>query len=133
MGGMSGAVATVRDMDIVDIARVTHEANRAVQIITGDPAPSPPWDEAPDWQQASAIDGVGNALRGATPEQSHENWLEEKRRTGWSYGEVKDAEAKTHPCFVPYAELPPEQRVKDDVFTSIVRALSPLLEHADRG
>lgn len=109
------------------IARTTHEANRAVQIETGDPTPSPPWDEAPQWQKDSAIDGVRNVIEnGATPEQSHENWLRHKEADGWVYGEVKDEQAKTHPCMVPYADLPPEQRVKDDVFTGIVRAMAGL-------
>ena len=40
------------------IAQVAHEANRALQAIEGDPAPSPAWKDAPDWQTKSAIDGV---------------------------------------------------------------------------
>lgn len=62
-----------------DIARVAHEANRAVQYVTDDPAPSPAWDEAPRWQRDSAIDGVCRALNGETPEELHESWCEFKR------------------------------------------------------
>lgn len=40
------------------------------------------------------------------------------------YGEVKDGEAKTHPCLVPYEQLPPAQRLKDDLFAAIVRTLA---------
>src|SRR5271157_5190917 len=39
-----------RDVTAEDIARVVHAANRELQIIQGDPAPSPPWEEAPDYQ-----------------------------------------------------------------------------------
>ena len=81
------------------------------------------WDEAPEWAKSSAIKGVEGAIGGNTPEQSHESWLEEKRDTGWVYGELKDAEAKTHPCMVAYSELPPEQRAKDALFVSMVRYL----------
>ena len=41
----------------------------------------------------------------------------------WSYGEVKDAEAKTHPCLIPYDQLPEFQKAKDKLFVAIVDAL----------
>lgn len=108
----------------VDIARVCHEANRALQAIHGDPAPSPGWVDAPEWQRESAIEGVAAAKAGATPAEQHAAWCDSKRRDGWRHGPVKDAEAKTHHCLVPYAELPPEQQVKDHVFVAIVGALT---------
>lgn len=111
-------------MTLQDTARVCHEANRAYQLVTGDPAPSPSWDEAPIWQRESAIDGVRQALDGASPEQLHASWCEMKRRDGWRYGEAKDGEAKTHPCLVPYDELPEEQRRKDALFFAVVNALA---------
>ncbi len=111
------------EMTDEEIARVTHEANRALQQIQGDPVPSPPWDDAPEWQRDSAVDGVKAALAGATPEQLHENWLRFKEAGGWIYGETKSQAAKTHPCMLPYDQLPPDQRLKDDLFAAIVRAL----------
>jgi len=110
-----------------DIARVAHEANRAYQIATGDPAPSPHWEDAPDWQRDSAAEGVQHALDGETPEELHDRWAAHKAADGWVHGEVKDGAAKTHPCLVPYAELPEVQRVKDDLFAAVVMvtALGP--------
>jgi hypothetical protein len=105
------------------IARVCHDANRAWQIATGDPAPSPPWDDAPQWQRDSAVDGVRQALAGASPEELHEAWCDFKRADGWTHGAAKDAGAKTHPCLVAYADLPEEQRRKDALFGAIVSAL----------
>jgi len=110
-------------MQANDIARVAHEANRALQFIQGDPAPSPAWDQAPQWQRESAVIGVHSALRGATPEELHESWCEHKRADGWVHGPVKDEVAKMHPCLVPYADLPEEQRLKDALFHAIVGAL----------
>jgi hypothetical protein len=109
---------------VEDIARVCHEANRAWQHATGDPAPSPAWDDAPQWQRDSAVDGVRHAQNGATPEQMHQAWCDYKTEAGWTHGPVKDAEAKTHPCLVPYAELDASQHRKDDLFVAIVTALS---------
>lgn len=111
---------------IEDIARVVHAANRELQIIQGDPNPSPSWDEAPDYQVREAISGVGEALRGITPEQSHELWCDRMRADGWQYGETKDSAMKTHPCLVPFADLPVNQQQKDILFIAIVRALAPL-------
>lgn len=104
-------------------ARSAHEANRAYCISIGDNS-QPSWDDAPEWQRSSAINGVAGVLGGNTPEQSHESWLEEKRRTGWKYGPIKDPEKREHPCFVPYVELPPEQRQKDGIFVGTVRVLA---------
>jgi hypothetical protein len=111
-------------MQLLDIARVCHEANRAYCATLGDSS-QVAFDAAPEWQRQSALTGVSKIAAGETtrPEQSHESWLAEKQATGWKYGEVKDAEAKTHPCFVPFAELPPEQQLKDHLFFAVASAL----------
>lgn len=104
------------------IAEACHEANRVIQKHQGDPAVSPRWTYAPKWQKDSAISGVTAALSGSTPEQLHEKWCQVKYAEGWTYGETKNETTKTHPCLVPYSELPREQRVKDYVFSAIVKA-----------
>jgi hypothetical protein len=104
-------------------ARAAHEVNRAYCVGIGDNS-QPAWEEAPDWQKSSAVNGVSGVLNGNTPEQSHESWLAEKAATGWKYGAVKNPEAKEHPCFVPYGELPPEQKAKDLLFVTVVRAVA---------
>lgn len=106
------------------IAQACHETNRVLQLASGDPAPSAHWDEAEEWQRESAIDGVRKALEGTTPEEQHEAWVRFKADDGWTYGEVKDPQAKTHPCMVPYGQLPAGQKLKDAAFVAIVRALS---------
>lgn len=45
-----------------------------------------------------------------------------KLRNGWSYGSIKDADKKEHPCLVAWEQLPVEQRAKDHLFNAIVRA-----------
>lgn len=115
-----------------DIARVCHEANRAIQHITRDPRPSPPWDDAPEWQRASAVDGVGTALEGANTAEHHQAWCDSKVADGWVHGDVKDADAKTHPCLVPYDQLPAEQQLKDALFLGIVAALTPPTDQVEQ-
>lgn len=109
------------------IAEVCHELNRAFCRATGDDS-QPSWADAPDWQKSSAVSGVEGIMKGTVrkPSESHESWLEEKRAAGWKYGPVKNPEAKEHPCFVAYAELPPEQRIKDTLFFQAATALLSL-------
>lgn len=108
---------------VEQIARVCHEANRGWCEANGDTS-QVPWADAPEWQRESAIKGVALALAGATSEELHLGWCQEKLDAGWRYGPVKDAEAKTHPCLLSYADLPEEQRRKDALFGAIVDALA---------
>jgi len=114
------------------IAAVCHDANRRLQFIHGDPAPSVPWECETDEIRQSAIAGVNAVLAGATPDRLHEEWCRNKAAAGWRRGAFKDPLLKTHPSLAPYAELPAGERVKDAVFAAIVRAMSgqrpPLLE-----
>ena len=114
-------------MTPVQIAQVAHEVNRAYCASIGDDS-QPAWADAPDWQRQSALAGVEMHLANpdATPEQSHESWLAVKLADGWAYGPVKNAELKQHPCFMPYAGLPPEQKSKDYLFRAVVHAMAGL-------
>ena len=115
-------------MTTEQIAQVAHETNRAYCQTIGDNS-QPTWEDAPDWQKESAINGVNFHI--ANPDAgcsaSHENWLKEKYADGWKYGEIKDPGKKEHPCCVSYEELPVEQRVKDALFVGVVRAMKVLL------
>ncbi len=106
-------------------AACAHEANRLYCLTIGDDSHQH-WEDAPEWQAESAFKGASLIFHdpgGTTPERSHESWLAAKEADGWVYGEVKDAEAKTHPCMVPYDQLPPEQKRKDEIFGGVVRAI----------
>jgi len=35
----------------------------------------------------------------------HEVWAESRIKQGWTYGEKRSDELKTHPCLIPYEEL----------------------------
>ena len=110
------------------IARVAHEVNRAYCQAIGDNS-QPSWEDAPQWQKDSAINGVKFHQQNpdATPENSHESWLKQKVEEGWVYGLVKDAEKKEHPCCVPYSELPLAQKVKDYLFRSVIHSMSTII------
>jgi hypothetical protein len=109
---------------IAKAARAAHEANRVLCLALGD-ASQPKWEDAPEWQKNSAYAGVSqiHADPATTPEQSHEGWLRLKAAEGWKYGPVKTPETKEHPCFLPYSQLPEQQRLKDEMFGIVVRAV----------
>ena len=108
-------------------ARAAHEANRAYCIAIGDTS-QPSWEDAPEWQRSSAVNGVQGVIAGNGPRESHGDWLLEKAAAGWKYGAAKDPEKKEHPCFVPYDELPEAQKAKDAIFITVVRAVGTPLE-----
>jgi RyR domain len=117
-----GRAQVTASLTVNDIARVIHEANSAMQVIIGEPV-NPRWDDAPEWQRWACIDGVRDALQGLAPDEHHEAWALAMRREGWTYGPVKDGDAKTHPLLVPFEDLPPLQQAKDRLFLAIVAAL----------
>lgn len=43
----------------------------------------------------------------------HDVWAQERIAEGWTYGEQRDDKLKTHPCLVPYEELPDAEREYD--------------------
>lgn len=111
-------------LKIIDVARLCHEVNRGYCAALGDTSQLP-WDEAPDWQKTSAINGVKFILANldAPPSASHESWVKEKLADGWTRGDVKDPAKKEHPCMVPFVDLPVEQKAKDFIFGAIVRTV----------
>lgn len=105
------------------IAVACHQQNRTYCQMIGDNS-QPAWDEAPEWQRDSAVAGVRQAITNPNPAASHESWMAHKQGDGWVYGEVKDPEAKTHPCMVAYSDLPLEQKKKDLLYIEMVQQLA---------
>lgn len=116
-------------ISITQIAKVCHDANKSLCEASGDFSQKS-WEGAEQWQKDSAEAGVRFRIQNqnAPPSAQHEAWMEDKIAGGWIYGEIKDAEAKTHPCIVPYHELPLIQRAKDHLFQSIVDSLLPFVQ-----
>ena len=114
-----------KETDTLEMAAImAHQANKALCELHGDFSQRD-WDDSPDWQKESARAGVLAVTenKSITPEQTHESWLKAKEKDGWVYGDVKDAEKKTHPCMKPYSELPKDQRQKDYLFINVVLAM----------
>lgn len=105
-------------------AKAAHEMNAELCRHLGDSTQNS-WEFATNWQQLLCHVRVRFILANPTagPEAAHNSWVREKLEDGWSYGDTRDAEKKTHPCLVPFANLPEEQQAKDIIFVATVRAV----------
>jgi|SRR5690625_881624 len=115
---------TLSRQDMIEIARVCHQANKA-WCEANDDYSQKDWEDAEDWQKKSAIKGVKFRITRPTAGEraQHDAWMREKTEDGWVYGEEKDPEKKTHPCILPFHQLPEFQQKKDALFCAIVDAL----------
>lgn len=116
-------------MNIRQLARICHESNKALCDAAGD-FTQPPWFLMTPHAQDMTISGINALLKepDLTSEQVHEKWVQAKLDAGWSWGPEKNEEKRTHPCIVPWSELPEEQRAKDDLFKAIVNSLKGYLK-----
>ena len=43
----------------------------------------------------------------------HEVWAETRIKQGWTYGDERNDQLKTHPCLIPYEDLTEEEKEYD--------------------
>ena len=46
-------------------------------------------------------------------ENTHDVWALQRLSTGWTWGPTRDDAHKKHPCLVPYADLPEQEKEYD--------------------
>lgn len=121
---MSETIKSEPSLEVLQIALVCHQANKS-WCEANDDNSQKDWHEAEDWQRQSAIMGVKFRLENpnAGKDSQHNAWMQDKINDGWVCGLIKDAQAKTHPCIVPFEELPEFQQKKDALFCAIVDSL----------
>lgn len=74
----------MNNAEVVELARKCHEINKRWCELHGDTS-QVSWEDAPQWQRDSCVDGVQFRLEnpGAPVSASHDNWLKHKRLDGW--------------------------------------------------
>ena len=100
----------------------TYEVARLQAAAVSAPIVPEPWstrDEAFRKQYLEITAKMMGPDRFKSPEDAHDSWWDAYVELGWTYGPVRDADAKTHPDMVPFAELGWEERVKDAVWIAL--------------
>lgn len=106
-------------MYLVDqVAYLVHQANSEYAKSIGE-VPVADFETNKD----SCVSGILKFIKNpdVTPAKLHQSWMDFKFNDGWTYGPVKDFEKKTHPCLVPWSDLPKEQQTKDEIFIGICK------------
>ena len=111
-------------MDILTYHRAefVYQAARLAALAANAPiVPAPFGEREKDFvdQFLDVIDRQCGPDRSASPEELHGSWMQAYFTNGWSYGETYDAEARTHPDLVPYANLGQLEQDKDSVFVAL--------------
>jgi len=99
-----------------------YEAARLEAIASNRRIVPEPWVERDSTfrtQMIAYVEGLADKPL-PTPEEAHDSWWREYEAMGWTYGPVRDTEAKTHPDMVPFDELPEDERTKDEIFLALV-------------
>ena len=130
-------MSTKKVIDIETIARICHEAMSAL-VAEMEGEPHPRWESLKgsdnEWMiedtKKNVIARINNPM--SLMSLTHEAWKENRIDNGWVWGETKCSIKKTHPCLVPYGELPDSEILKDQVFTAIVDRIAPFLPAEDR-
>jgi hypothetical protein len=50
----------------------------------------------------------------------HDVWAKKRMDDGWRHGDSRNDDAKTHPCLIPYAQLPETEKDYDRVMVEQV-------------
>lgn len=82
-------------------AKVSHVANSNGYV----PAPV----DVSDIELPEELDEVVELIA----KNVHEVWAKERMDEGWTYGSVRNDKLKTHPCLIPYEELPEIEKEYD--------------------
>lgn len=59
------------------------------------------------------LDSSLKELVEAMARNTHDVWAEGRIRDGWTYGPERDDTLKTHPCLIPYEQLPESEKEYD--------------------
>ena len=84
-----------------------------------------PWEEREVDFKEQFIDLIDDLCSGKREfldnEAAHDSLIDKYFKMGWKYGKHYDPENRIHPDLVPYNDLYPKEKVKDEVFVRLVK------------
>ena len=103
-------------------AEFVYNAARLAAIAANAPIVPVEWSEREESFRKQFLDVIERQCseqRSKSPEELHGSWMQAYYIMGWTYDEVYDKDAKTHPDLVPYADLGQLEQDKDAVFVAL--------------
>ena len=105
-------------------AKFVYEAARLHAIQLECPVIPKRWEEREQEFKDQFIELISDLCSGKRAfqnfEEAHDSWMKKYFEMGWKYGEKYDPKNKIHPDLVPYNELNPKEKIKDEVFVRLV-------------
>lgn len=105
-------------------AEFVYEGARLHAVTLGCPVVPAPWSEREADFRAQFIELIDDLCSGKREfqdfEEAHDSWMAKYFEMGWVYGPDYAPGQRIHPDLVPYAELDPKEKVKDEVFVRLV-------------
>ena len=105
-------------------AKFVYEAARLHAIQLRCPVIPKPWEDREQEFKEQFIELISDLCSGKRTfqdfEDAHNSWMNKYLEMGWKYGEEYDPENKIHPDLVPYDQLDPKEKIKDEVFVRLV-------------
>jgi hypothetical protein len=106
----------------VRAAEFVYEAARLQAIAVMAPIVPESWAERDEKFRTQFLEVIARQMgpmRSGSASELHGGWVQAYIDMGWTYGEVRDIEAKTHPDMVPYDQLEQREQDKDAVFIAL--------------
>ena len=103
------------------VAMEAHKANNELRITNGEESLGSFTDQPLDIVTIN-MESIYAALHNPnlTAKDMHDTWMDNKAKDGWVYGDVKDADAKTHPLMIPFEQMNDIDKMKDQIFIDVV-------------
>lgn len=114
---------------VYDAARLAAQAANAPII----PEPWMVREEPFKKQFREVIERQCGPDRKTSPEELHDDWVRAYAEMGWTYGNERDTEKKTHPDMVPYWDLGQLECDKDAVFVALCEIARQWIYEGEQG
>ena len=105
---------------LLDIAQECHAKNNELMMMNGEEQRGS-WGTLDRHTKFITLKSVIKALENPnlTAKEMHDEWMNNKIEDGWKFGDVKDAELKTHPLIIDFELMNDVDKMKDQNFIDV--------------
>ena len=109
--------------DYYKLAKMCHDTVMQIKKYNNEPDWNISFDDETTENKNMLYEFIQNIIKNPdiTGEKIHNDWANYKIKNGWKYGRQTDRKNKIHNCLIPFDELTPLQKLKDDVIITIIK------------